>query len=156
MDGFDSEEIYIDPEDETRIIFDNFTKYIDLYDSEIEFDSVEVDIRYEAEEDEEELLRRAVEQTNEVAPNALILTPNPIDEYVMISLSSPMILAEERYELQIFDRQGKLVSTLDNITLSPKENMYTQKANLSHLPSGIYYLSASSASRILVVKFIKT
>ncbi|MCB0837869.1 MAG: T9SS type A sorting domain-containing protein [Bacteroidetes bacterium] len=153
LDGFSSSEIFIDSENENKIVFDDFTKSVSV--SGAEFDSLEVDIRYETEEDEEELLRRAVEQTTNFAPKVLSFSPNPVSDYGMVSLSYPTITAKEEYALHIFDSQGKLVSTLDHITLSPNKNKYDLKIDLSHLSDGLYYLSASGNSRIFVIKFIK-
>lgn len=153
LDGFDSEEIYL--EGENRIIFDNFTKSFSF--PEAEFDSIEVDIRYDtAEEDAESLLRKAEEQTAQLASGVLTLSPNPVSDYLKVLFSFPAILSNEEYDIRIFDGKGSLISTLGNMAISPNDHEHVIKANISHLPGGLYYLAVSNASRIFVAKFIKT
>lgn len=151
LDGFSGDEISL--VGGNRIVFHDFTKTF-TFSADI-FDSIEVDVRYDTEDSGEAMLRKEEILTKELYPQALSITPNPVSDFLVITLSLIGIGSNEKFHLQIFDANGRLISNVGEFDVLSGNNEYVAKTNISDLPEGLYYLAANSQNRILVSKFVK-
>lgn len=72
----------------------------------------------------------------------LVVMPNPVKDFVNIGMVNSM------EELYILNNQGQVVYQQD-------VNQATQRIDLSHLPSGMYFVKAKTASGISTSKLMK-
>ena len=69
-----------------------------------------------------------------VRDNTLLIYPNPTDDLINIGFS---VLKEGNVELGVHTLDGKKVIEIITNQYTP-EGKYTYRANLGHLPAGIY------------------
>lgn len=72
----------------------------------------------------------------------LVVMPNPVTDFVNIGMVNSM------EELEIYNNQGQVVYQQD-------VNKATQRIDLSHLPSGMYFVKAKTENGIYTSKLIK-
>lgn len=151
LDGFSAEEITV--EEGNQVVLNNFSKNLSFPGSN--FDNIEVDIRYETEEEGEMLISNIADQTAIFAPNVLMISPNPISQTLRVENMLNHFRSHEEISLNIFDVKGSLVLNLGKISDFSDVDKDFWEFDVSYLSSGVFYLSASSSSRIFVAKFIK-
>jgi CubicO group peptidase (beta-lactamase class C family) len=85
----------------------------------------------------------SVEESNNPQPSKIILSPNPVDQYLRIEMQQ-----ENNFEIsqiRILNLFGQPIRTIEN-----NENIF-----VGDLSSGVYYIHLSSSGAVFTEKFIK-
>lgn len=77
--------------------------------------------------------------------NLFVIYPNPVSEILRIDGYSPILLAE------IYSTTGSLISRFESVT----KTVTSINVDVSHLPSGLYFLKARTNQGSQNIKFIK-
>ncbi len=85
--------------------------------------------------------------TDNELKSKLRLYPNPVTDELILSIDNSVVLKG----ISVYDVNGKQLIQPDNFEVHDLK----QKINVSHLPSGIYFLKVASNEGITSLKFVK-
>lgn len=80
------------------------------------------------------------------------LSPNPVKDYVTISLET--LEAEETFKIEVYNLTGSLITVYNNQIDQNGNQIFYE--NMSHFASGLYFFKITSGTRSKTVKVIKS